>query len=161
MDKFHKSTWSISQNPSKFLYLSNIFQSIRRLENLAQMLLFMSGQLLRMARLYSGEVFQNLVRWYDYLNILILKWIFDIYVQVIHFVCFIKQGVSWEHIPSDQPLIDISCGPCGEVWAVGKNGSSCWRLGISAAKPTGTKFIKYHHEKHVSVITYLSPEIIQ
>ncbi|KMQ88829.1 tectonin beta-propeller repeat-containing [Lasius niger] len=49
-------------------------------------------------------------------------------------------GVSWEHIPSDQPLINISCGPCGQVWAVGKNGSSCWRLGISAAKPTGVQW---------------------
>ncbi|XP_011065676.1 PREDICTED: tectonin beta-propeller repeat-containing protein [Acromyrmex echinatior] len=49
-------------------------------------------------------------------------------------------GVSWEHIPSDQPLISISCGPCGQVWAIGKNGSSCWRLGISATKPTGIQW---------------------
>ena len=47
------------------------------------------------------------------------------------------QGVSWEHIPSDQALVGISCGPCGQVWAVGKNGSSYWRLGITPAKPTG------------------------
>lgn len=47
------------------------------------------------------------------------------------------QGVSWEHIPSDQALVGISCGPFGQVWAVGKNGSSYWRLGITAAKPTG------------------------
>ncbi|TGZ54256.1 Tectonin beta-propeller repeat-containing protein [Temnothorax longispinosus] len=49
-------------------------------------------------------------------------------------------GVSWEHIPSDQPLISISCGPCGQVWAIGKNGSSCWRLGISVTKPTGIQW---------------------
>lgn len=62
------------------------------------------------------------------------------------------QGVSWEHIPSDQPLIGISCGPCGQVWAVGKNGSSCWRLGISAAKPTGTNFLNEISTAHVPTI---------
>lgn len=46
-------------------------------------------------------------------------------------------GVSWEHIPSDQPLIGISCGPLGQVWAVGKNGTSYWRFGITQNKPIG------------------------
>lgn len=46
-------------------------------------------------------------------------------------------GVSWEHIPSDQALIGISCGPNGQVWAVAKNGSCYWRFGINNAKPTG------------------------
>ncbi|XP_015595651.1 tectonin beta-propeller repeat-containing protein [Cephus cinctus] len=46
-------------------------------------------------------------------------------------------GVSWEHIPSDQTLVGISCGPNRQVWAVGKNGSSYWRFGINPNKPTG------------------------
>ncbi|KAF7379139.1 tectonin beta-propeller repeat-containing protein isoform X1 [Vespula maculifrons] len=49
-------------------------------------------------------------------------------------------GVSWEHIPSDQPLIGISCGPNGQVWAVGKNGSSYWRLGVTLTKPAGLQW---------------------
>uniref|UniRef100_A0ABD2WY66 Galectin domain-containing protein n=1 Tax=Trichogramma kaykai TaxID=54128 RepID=A0ABD2WY66_9HYME len=46
-------------------------------------------------------------------------------------------GVTWEHIPSDQPLVSISIGPNHQVWAIGKNGSSYWRFGISESKPTG------------------------
>ncbi|KAF7988805.1 hypothetical protein HCN44_007115 [Aphidius gifuensis] len=46
-------------------------------------------------------------------------------------------GITWEHIPSDQPLISISCGPHGQVWAVGKNGTSYWRFGITQNKPIG------------------------
>jgi len=49
-----------------------------------------------------------------------------------HFV----QGTSWEHVPSDQ-LASISCGPDRRVWAVGKNGSACWRLGITSSDPIG------------------------
>jgi hypothetical protein len=37
-------------------------------ENLAQMLPFMSGQLLQMVKRYSDEAFRNLVQWYYYLN---------------------------------------------------------------------------------------------
>lgn len=47
------------------------------------------------------------------------------------------QGVTWEHIPSDQALTGISCGPDGQVWAVGKNGSSYWRFGINPENPIG------------------------
>ncbi|XP_014203430.1 tectonin beta-propeller repeat-containing protein [Copidosoma floridanum] len=50
---------------------------------------------------------------------------------------FCLTGVSWEHIPSDQPLINISIGPNGQVWAVGKNGSTYWRFGVTRSKPTG------------------------
>ncbi|XP_066998371.2 tectonin beta-propeller repeat-containing protein isoform X2 [Anabrus simplex] len=46
-------------------------------------------------------------------------------------------GLSWEHVPSDQPLASISCGPNNQVWAVGRNGSAYWRFGISAANPVG------------------------
>nr|CAD7586073.1 unnamed protein product [Timema genevievae] len=46
-------------------------------------------------------------------------------------------GVSWEHIPSDQPLASISCGPDNQVWAVGKNGSAYWRFGINSSKRMG------------------------
>lgn len=51
---------------------------------------------------------------------------------------FISKGVTWVHIPSDQALVQISCGSRGQVWAVGKNGSSYWRFGITPEKPTGT-----------------------
>lgn len=64
-----------SFNISKEIYIlyRNIFSFVsvnynRRLENLAQIVLFMSGRLLQTVRLYSDEVFQNLVQWYDYLN---------------------------------------------------------------------------------------------
>lgn len=40
----------------------------RRLVSLAQMNLFTSGRLPQTERLYSDEVFQNLVQWYYYLN---------------------------------------------------------------------------------------------
>jgi hypothetical protein len=50
-----------------------------------------------------------------------------------HFV----QGMLWEHVPSDQ-LASISCGPDKRVWAVCKNGSACWRLGITPSDPIGT-----------------------
>ena len=33
--------------------------------------------------------------------------------------------------------MSISVGPNSQVWAIGKNGSSYWRFGISKAKPTG------------------------
>lgn len=46
-------------------------------------------------------------------------------------------GYSWEHVPSEQPLISISCGPNGKVWAIGKNGSAFFRFGISVEKPQG------------------------
>lgn len=46
-------------------------------------------------------------------------------------------GTHWEHVPSDQPLICISCGSGRKVWAVGRNGSACWRFGISSANPLG------------------------
>nr|CAD7402195.1 unnamed protein product [Timema cristinae] len=46
-------------------------------------------------------------------------------------------GVSWEHVPSDQPLASISCGPDNQVWAVGKNGSAYWRFGINSSKRMG------------------------
>lgn len=49
-----------------------------------------------------------------------------------HFV----QGTLWEHVPSDQ-LASISCGPEKRVWAVGKNGSAFWRLGITPSDPIG------------------------
>jgi tectonin beta-propeller repeat-containing protein 1 len=49
-----------------------------------------------------------------------------------HFV----QGTLWEHVPSDQ-LASISCGPDKRVWAVGKNGSAYWRLGITSSDPIG------------------------
>lgn len=53
----------------------------------------------------------------------------------------------WEHVPCDQPLCSISCGPVSDdinsnsclyfVWAVAKNGSAYWRLGITDQKPQG------------------------
>jgi len=46
------------------------------------------------------------------------------------------QGTAWEHVPSDQ-LASISCGPDERVWAVGKNGSAYWRLGITSSDPIG------------------------
>lgn len=46
-------------------------------------------------------------------------------------------GTSWEHVPSEQPLISISCGPSGKVWAVGKNGSVFYRYGVSSDCPQG------------------------
>lgn len=46
-------------------------------------------------------------------------------------------GTAWEHVPSDQPLVSISCGPNSQVWAVGRNGSAYWRFGINNSKPTG------------------------
>ncbi|XP_063242842.1 tectonin beta-propeller repeat-containing protein isoform X3 [Bacillus rossius redtenbacheri] len=46
-------------------------------------------------------------------------------------------GTVWEHVPSDLPLVSISCGPDNQVWAVGKDGSAYWRFGISASKRMG------------------------
>lgn len=46
-------------------------------------------------------------------------------------------GIGWDHIPSDHPLICISCGPGNKVWAVGKNGSAFWRFGITSTNPQG------------------------
>ncbi|KAK3915633.1 Tectonin beta-propeller repeat-containing protein [Frankliniella fusca] len=46
-------------------------------------------------------------------------------------------GTYWEHVPSDQPLICISCGSGRKVWAIGRNGSACWRLGITSLNPVG------------------------
>lgn len=46
------------------------------------------------------------------------------------------QGTLWEHVPSDH-LASISCGPDKRVWAVGKNGSAYWRLGIASSDPIG------------------------
>ncbi|XP_043272116.1 tectonin beta-propeller repeat-containing protein isoform X2 [Venturia canescens] len=65
-------------------------------------------------------------------------------------------GVTWEHIPSDQPLVGISCGPHNQVWAIGKNGSSYWRFGITAAKPIGEVWTNVEppagaHLKQISV----------
>ncbi|GLH00192.1 Tectonin beta-propeller repeat-containing protein [Gryllus bimaculatus] len=50
-------------------------------------------------------------------------------------------GTAWEHVPSDQPLASISCGPDNQVWAVGRNGSAYWRLGITDFKPTGEVWV--------------------
>ena len=65
-------------------------------------------------------------------------------------------GVSWEHIPSDQALVGISCGPRNQVWAVGKNGSTYWRFGITEAKPIGQTWTNVEppagsHLKQISV----------
>ncbi|XP_012270435.1 tectonin beta-propeller repeat-containing protein [Orussus abietinus] len=53
---------------------------------------------------------------------------------------FCPMGILWEHIPSDQPLIGISCGINGRVWAIGKNGSACWRVGINSSNITGDQW---------------------
>lgn len=55
--------------------------------------------------------------------------------------CFIFQGKAWEHVTSDQPLSSISCGPYKQVWATTKSGSVYWRIGITADKLEGDKWI--------------------
>lgn len=47
------------------------------------------------------------------------------------------QGTSWEHVPSEQTLASISCGPDRQVWAVGRSGSAFWRFGITPSNPIG------------------------
>lgn len=46
-------------------------------------------------------------------------------------------GTHWDHVPSDQPLICISCGFGQKVWAIGRNGSAFWRFGITSSNPLG------------------------
>lgn len=46
-------------------------------------------------------------------------------------------GTRWEHISCDQPLIDISCDPNGQVWAIGRNGCAYYRFGITRDLPHG------------------------
>lgn len=48
--------------------------------------------------------------------------------------------MHWDHVPSDQPLICISCGFGQKVWAVGRNGSAFWRFGITDSNPLGEKY---------------------
>lgn len=52
----------------------------------------------------------------------------------------LPNGTSWEHITCEQPLISITCGPDGKVWGVGKNGTACYRFGISQDLIQGNKF---------------------
>lgn len=47
------------------------------------------------------------------------------------------RGDTWEHIPSEQPLIAISLSPNGQVWTVGKNGMVFYRYGITRYNPMG------------------------
>ncbi|KAI9586935.1 tectonin beta-propeller repeat-containing protein [Glossina fuscipes] len=50
---------------------------------------------------------------------------------------FNPKGDSWEHIPSEQPLIGISVSPSGQVWVVGRNGTIFYRYGITKQNPLG------------------------
>ncbi|CAH0390168.1 unnamed protein product [Bemisia tabaci] len=46
-------------------------------------------------------------------------------------------GSSWEHIPNDQALTNISCGSNNQVWAIGRSGCAFWRIGINSSNPIG------------------------
>lgn len=88
-----------------------------------------------MEKLYFEEVFQSFALLYVKISS-----IYSSKLQINNFLIYSNKikGVSWEHIPSDQALVSISIGPNGQVWAVGKNGSSYWRFGVTNTKLTGT-----------------------
>lgn len=51
------------------------------------------------------------------------------------------RGLSWQHVPCDQPLAHISVGgdeQSTHVWAIARDGSAFLRHGLSRTCPTGT-----------------------
>lgn len=57
------------------------------------------------------------------------------------------RGLSWQHVPCDQPLVNISVGGDEElthVWAIARDGSAFLRHGISKTSPSGT--VWFHTE---------------
>ncbi|CAG0914642.1 unnamed protein product [Notodromas monacha] len=49
----------------------------------------------------------------------------------------LEQGNGWKHVPCDEPVVSISFGRYGKVWAVAKNGSVYLRHGITQSCPEG------------------------
>lgn len=57
------------------------------------------------------------------------------------------RGLSWQHVPCDQPLVHISVGGDENqtnVWAIAKDGSAFLRHGLSRTSPAGT--VWFHTE---------------
>ncbi|XP_014665242.1 PREDICTED: tectonin beta-propeller repeat-containing protein 1-like [Priapulus caudatus] len=48
------------------------------------------------------------------------------------------QGLSWSHVPADQPFVHISVGGSYRVWGIAKDGSACLRNGVLPQLPNGT-----------------------
>lgn len=51
------------------------------------------------------------------------------------------QGHVWEHVNTDQTLSSISCGPYNQVWVTGTKGCAYYRLGVTAEKLEGEKWV--------------------
>lgn len=47
------------------------------------------------------------------------------------------QGISWAHVPADQPFTCISVGGSYRVWGVAKDGSAFLRNGVLPQEPVG------------------------
>ncbi|XP_066293154.1 tectonin beta-propeller repeat-containing protein 1-like isoform X1 [Branchiostoma lanceolatum] len=48
------------------------------------------------------------------------------------------QGVSWLHVPTDQPMSSVSVGGNNRVWVTAQDGSAFFRNGITQKEPQGT-----------------------
>ncbi|XP_033117761.1 tectonin beta-propeller repeat-containing protein 1-like isoform X2 [Anneissia japonica] len=48
------------------------------------------------------------------------------------------KGVSWQHIPTDQPFQAITVGCRYQIWGLGRDGSAFYRNGVTQSNPVGT-----------------------
>ncbi|XP_071962416.1 tectonin beta-propeller repeat-containing protein 1-like isoform X2 [Antedon mediterranea] len=48
------------------------------------------------------------------------------------------KGVSWQHIPTDQPFQAITIGGRYQIWGLGRDGSAFYRNGVTQSNPVGS-----------------------